>query len=165
MFLDENQHSANYTTMLEKHMVPWADAVYTNNYIFQQDNASIHASRYSINWFTKGGISLLKWPARSPDLNPIENLWAFFVRRIYADNQHYSKVYELKEAIKNAWDDTDSLVLLKLILSISKWCEGFLRANGAKNKVLKSEMVSYSKEMNFLSYTFETALNSKLTLF
>ena len=129
VFLDGNQDSADYTTMLEKHMVPWADTVHPNNWIFQKDNASIYASRHSIKWF-----SLLEWPARSPDLNPIENLWAFLVRRINADKKHYSSVYELKEAIKKAWDNTNSLVLLKLIRSMPKRCEGVMTANGAKTK-------------------------------
>ena len=67
-------------------------------------------------------------------MNPIENLWALLVRRIYADSKHYSTVYELKGAIKKAWDDTDPLVLLKLVGSIPRRCEGVIRANGAKPK-------------------------------
>jgi hypothetical protein len=47
------------------------------NAIFQQDNASIHMSGHSLVWFAEKNIPLLDWPARSPDLNPIENLWAF----------------------------------------------------------------------------------------
>ena len=53
VFLDGNQDLADYTTMLENHMVPWADTVHPNNWIIQQDNASIQASRHSIKWFTK----------------------------------------------------------------------------------------------------------------
>ena len=74
VFLDEKQDSGKYTTMFERHMVPWTDTVHPNNWISQQDNALIHASRHSIKWFTKKAIFLLEWPARSPDLNPIENL-------------------------------------------------------------------------------------------
>ena len=134
VFLDENQDSADYITMLEKHMVPWADTVHPNNWIFQQDNASIHASRHSIKWFTKKEISLLEWPARLPDLNPLENLWVLLVRRFYADTKHYSTEYELKGAIKKAWDDTDPLILSKRFPSMPRRCEGVMRANGAKTK-------------------------------
>ena len=29
------------------------------------------------------GIKVIDWPAKSPDLNPIENLWALMKREIY----------------------------------------------------------------------------------
>jgi len=49
-------------------------------------------------------IAVLDWPACSPDLNPIENLWGLLVRDIYANNKQYTKVDELKQAICRAWN-------------------------------------------------------------
>jgi hypothetical protein len=46
------------------------------NHDFQQDNASIYASKSANKRFQEQNITLLPWPALSPDLNPIENLWA-----------------------------------------------------------------------------------------
>lgn len=107
--------------------------MHPNDWIVQQDNASIHASSHSIKLFTKEGIFLLEQPARSSDQNPIEDLWEFLVSGLFADDEHYS-TDELKEAIKKAWDDTDALVLLKLVRSTPKRCEAVVRANGAKTK-------------------------------
>lgn len=43
-----------------------------------QDGASIHTSAYTSEYLTDNKVNLLpNWPAYSPDINPIENVWAF----------------------------------------------------------------------------------------
>ena len=50
--------------------------------IFQQDNAPVHKSKIIGNFFQKNEWEVLEWPAYSPNLNPIENLWAILKQRL-----------------------------------------------------------------------------------
>ncbi len=50
---------------------------------FQYDNASVHDNRYTNAWLQANGIQYIWWPAKSPDLNPIENVWSWMKDHIY----------------------------------------------------------------------------------
>ena len=88
-------------------------------YIFQQDNASVHTSRLIQSYFNENNISILPWPARSPDLNIIENCWAELVYGVYADGKQYQHVQELKNAIVREWDTLSQNYIQKLYKSIA----------------------------------------------
>ena len=50
--------------------------------IFQQDNAPCHRARIIKDWFEENEVDLLEWPAYSPDLNCIENLWSWLDKKL-----------------------------------------------------------------------------------
>ena len=54
----------------------------TPHAIFQQHNARPQAARIVQAFFQRRWVSLLPWPARSPDMSPIEHVWDMVGRRL-----------------------------------------------------------------------------------
>ncbi|GFW64411.1 transposable element Tcb1 transposase [Trichonephila clavipes] len=67
-----NQHYIS--EMLEPDVFTYLQSLATA--IFQHDNVQPHMARIAQMFFVKYQIELLPWPARSPDLSPIENMWS-----------------------------------------------------------------------------------------
>lgn len=73
--------------------------------IFQQDNAPAHTANRVKRWFTDNGITLLKWPPTSPDMNIIENLWNILKDEIGPLNHlGPGDTEQLIAVINEAWD-------------------------------------------------------------
>ncbi len=80
-------------------MLPAADQLYGDaDFIFQQDLAPAHTAKGTKSWFNDHGVTVLDWPAKSPDLNTIKNLWGIVKRKMrYARPNNAD---DLKAAIK-----------------------------------------------------------------
>lgn len=98
--------------------------------IFQQDGAPCHRGSNTMRYLANSGVSLLDgFPARSPDLSPIESLWSVLARRVAS--HCCSTREELVAAIQHEWDGLDRELIRSLVLSFPNRCERVIQRNGA----------------------------------
>ncbi len=98
-FLKTNVTAPVYQEILEHLMLPSADQLFKDaDFIFQQDLAPAHTAK---SWLNDHGVGVLDWPANSPDLNPIENLWGIVKRKMR--NKRPKNADELKATVKETW--------------------------------------------------------------
>jgi hypothetical protein len=104
------------------------------NLIFQQDNDPKHTSHQASKWFKQNNINVLKWPAQSPDLNPIEHLWYHLKWQLNAYEHPPAGMHELWEQVQMEWDKIPKEVCRNLIESMPRRIEAVIKAKGAQTK-------------------------------
>ncbi|MBW0576537.1 hypothetical protein O181_116252 [Austropuccinia psidii MF-1] len=97
--------------------------------LLMEDNAPIHTARASTNWRNRHDIQKLNWPAHSPDLNPIENIWKTMKSQISKLYQPQT-VDELRHAINAAWTKFHVNLLNDLLYSMPRRMAMVIQMNG-----------------------------------
>uniref|UniRef100_A0A8C9REE1 Tc1-like transposase DDE domain-containing protein n=1 Tax=Scleropages formosus TaxID=113540 RepID=A0A8C9REE1_SCLFO len=99
-----------YIQVSEQHMRPSRQRLFQGRpCIFQQDNAKPHTASITTAWLRNRRVRVLNWPACSPDLSPIEDIWHIMKRKMRQRRQR--TVEHLESCIRHEWD---SIPLSKL---------------------------------------------------
>ncbi|GFW56585.1 transposable element Tc3 transposase [Trichonephila clavipes] len=107
--------------ILDPYVRPYAAAI-GNDFILMDDNARPHRARIVEEYLEDHGLERMEWPARSPDLNPIEHLWDYLGREVAALNPPPKSLHELKEGLLCVWSSLPIPVSGNLINSMGNRC-------------------------------------------
>ena len=125
--------ATDYKQILIHHMIPSANDLFSNNnWIFQHDNDPKHTAVIVTKYLQNNGINVLKWPSQSPDLNPIENLWAILDRSL--SDRIPSNESELYAQLLQEWNKISPVILHSLIKSMPQRCQAVIDSQGYPTK-------------------------------
>ncbi|GFW72214.1 transposable element Tcb2 transposase [Trichonephila clavipes] len=96
-------------------------------FLFMDDNAPCHRTVAAEQLLES---ERMDWPARSPDLNPIEYVWDFLGRRLAARTLPPVTIRELRLALQDEWAAMPQQLIDTLILSMGRRCETCLAVRG-----------------------------------
>jgi len=113
-----------YTHILDNNLLK----IYNEKYIFQDDNDPKHRSKIVTNWKKSKNIISLDWPANSPDLNPIENIWSIVKNNV--SRKRTKTVDEFELCIKNELENIDIIIVKNLIKSMSNRIKQVIKNKG-----------------------------------
>ncbi|GFV03965.1 transposable element Tcb2 transposase [Trichonephila clavipes] len=99
-------------------------------FLFMHDNAPCHRTVAAEQLLESEDIERMDWPARSPDLNPIEHVWDFLGRRLVARTLPPVTIRELRLALQDEWAAMPQQLIDTLILSMGRRCETCLAIRG-----------------------------------
>lgn len=123
----------SYQKALQEGLLPH----YNDTRHFQQDNAKIHVCKATEEWLQRRGISWIEWPAHSPDLNPIEHVWAALKKNLrtlfpelWSLKQNCVDIAKFKECLHTAWEAIPQSFIDKLIEGMPRRLAAVKKARG-----------------------------------
>ena len=143
-FINDTVNNDMYIDVLHNNLLSYLDALAGDGIYgitFQQDNARPHVSKKTRAFFDAAtiehGFVVMEWPPNSPDMNPIENLWALLkmeLHKRYLDTATlrgppHTIRQKLRERLMEVWWDIGEEVLDRLIDSMPSRVQALIESD------------------------------------
>ncbi|GFX59598.1 transposable element Tcb2 transposase [Trichonephila clavipes] len=105
-----------------------------DKFVFMDDNATCHRILAVQDCLDSEGIQRLVWPSRSPDLNPIENMWNALGRQVAGRNYPPTNKNTLIRALTEEWDKLPQQLLDNVVQSMVRRVECCITLHGGHTR-------------------------------
>lgn len=134
---DGNWNSDQYVNFLENSLLPYAEECFPDSdFYILHDNSRIHTSNHTTGYIILrlGPDRVIPHPPRSPDLNPIENIFGNISTIISKNKSDFTNEDELFEELENRWKNFDINIAQNVIDSMPKRLDSVIKCNGNMTK-------------------------------
>ncbi len=136
------QTAETYIQLLQEYLVPFITEILPENdifdAIFQQDNAPTHKACITMEFLHQQGFIVMNFPPNSPDMNPIEHLWAALKKELFHRFPDTADLPGRPEAVRRAlaerlmivWAEIGEDIMNALIDSMPRRVQAVIEAKG-----------------------------------
>ena len=131
---NDNLDGATMKRILTANLIPSAEKLFNlpEQWYFLHDNDKKFHSKVVQEWLHGVGVSCIDFPPYSPDLNPIENLWAALAREV--EKTPCNDVEQLQDVAAAAWENASKPLMAELVASMPRRIAAVIRAAGSHTK-------------------------------
>jgi hypothetical protein len=133
LFIEGSINGETYAEIVQQTIAPYLFQLLGDHdhvFKFADDNAPPHRSHKAQKAFERFNIQRVWWPASSPDLNPIENLWAAIKDRLARYQRLPRNFGELRSRIEEIWRQITPEECQKLITSMTGRMQEVIKNRG-----------------------------------
>lgn len=100
----------------------------------QQDNARPHTARIVQHFLAQNNVDVLPWPAKSPDMSPIEHVWDEMERRLRRSPNPPVTLQQLQQRLRDIWNNIPQRCHTRLVNSMRRRCVACINAAGGHTR-------------------------------
>lgn len=126
--INGTMNQGHYLSILNDHALLAGDRLIGQDFILQQDNAPCHKAKMISKFLRDLDVQLLDWPPQSPDLNIIENVWAY-IKRKRSPNLTQTREETIEE-VEGLWKEVSIETLHNLVKSVPTRLQKVIDAKG-----------------------------------
>lgn len=139
---DGTMKADKYLEMLQTHLIqafPFLETPYLGDHrmeiemppwYFVDDNASSHTEKNVMNWIRTKGIKTFDWPSKSPDLNLIENIWAYLEDELFKIREELNSPDDTWARTQELWDNIPQAFIENLYNSMPNRMKELIEKKG-----------------------------------
>jgi transposase len=119
-----------YVETVDQYLLRGKSRTALKNMVFQQDGASCHTAKLTKTFFLAKGIRILPWPANSPDLSPIENMWSVLKQKV--ECRAVKSAGDLATVAQEEWNKIDMEIIKRTIDTMGERVSQVINRDGLK---------------------------------
>ena len=104
-FIEGTMNANMYCAILKQSMIPSSRGLGRST-VFQYDNDPKHSYKTTTALLKKLRVKVMDWPSMSPDLNPIEHLWAILKWKV--EERKISNIHQLRDVLMEEGEEDSS---------------------------------------------------------